>query len=51
MGDPTRGQTLFLRMCVMCRRHNKDERHEIGSPLSGVVGRTSGSMYGIFLFI
>ncbi|XP_043508006.1 cytochrome c-1-like [Frieseomelitta varia] len=46
MGDPTRGKTLFLRMCVMCHTYNKDERHKIGPNLFGVVGRTCGTTSG-----
>lgn len=42
--DPAEGQKLFMKYCVAC--HDLTAKNKLGPNLTGIVGRTSGTVEG-----
>jgi len=45
-GDPDKGKNIFQKKCAQCHTVIKAEGNKQGPNLSGIVGRTSGSIEG-----
>ncbi|CAG9864889.1 unnamed protein product [Phyllotreta striolata] len=45
-GDVEKGKKLFMQRCAQCHPNQSGAKHKVGPNLSGIVGRTAGSVSG-----